>query len=118
MAESAPTATIRRDTPSMADTRPELELALEFVWSIDLPYPDGQLLQCFLQDSIDPVQAAGYMLQRCYVEGDGRNLRTFVSDWKQLINVCMIDMCTSDQVSGRAILMTNSCLRRPDLPTS
>ncbi|KJK87211.1 hypothetical protein H633G_08941 [Metarhizium anisopliae BRIP 53284] len=71
----------------MAEATTELELALKFVRSIELSYPDGQLLECFLQDSADPVQAARYMLQRCFVEGRGLDLESFVSDWKQLINM-------------------------------
>lgn len=78
----------RHDTLSMAEATTELELALKFVRSIELSYPDGQLLECFLQDSADPVQAARYMLQRCFVEGRGLDLESFVSDWKQLINMC------------------------------
>lgn len=97
----------------MAEATTGFELALKFVRSMELPHPDGQLLECFLQDSADPVQAARYMLQRCFAGGGGLDLESFVSDWKQLIN-----MCTSDEVPSRVILITNSCLRRPDLPTS
>ncbi|KAK2616253.1 hypothetical protein QQS21_000888 [Conoideocrella luteorostrata] len=71
----------------MADTTTEFELALKFVRSVNLPHPDGQLLACFLQDSIEPVQAARYILQRCFVEREGLDLDSFVSDWKQLINM-------------------------------
>lgn len=78
----------RHDTLSMAEATTEFELALKFVRSIELSYPDGQLLECFLQDSADPVQAARYMLQRCFVEGRGLDLESFMSDWKQLINMC------------------------------
>ncbi|KAG8427122.1 hypothetical protein J3459_007487 [Metarhizium acridum] len=71
----------------MAHTTSEFELALKFVRSVDLPHPDGQLLECFLQDSIDPMQAARYILQKCFLGGEGPDLEPFLSDWKQLINM-------------------------------
>lgn len=97
----------------MAAITTESELALKLVRSIDLPYPDRQLLECFLQNSTEPLQAARYVLQRCFVRRESPDLDSFVSDWKQLIN-----MCTSGEVSCRTTLMTNSCLRRFKLRTS
>ncbi|KZZ98369.1 Protein kinase-like domain protein [Moelleriella libera RCEF 2490] len=71
----------------MASITTESELALKFVRSIDLPYPDRQLLECFLQNATVPLQAARYVLQRCFVGRESPDLDSFVSDWKQLINM-------------------------------
>ncbi|OAA35158.1 Protein kinase-like domain protein [Metarhizium rileyi] len=67
------------------------EVVLKYVRSLRLPHPDGELLECFIQDSLDPVQAARYMKQRCSLGGKGLDLECFLSDWKQLINTCTSD---------------------------
>ncbi|PNY27012.1 Uncharacterized protein TCAP_03063 [Tolypocladium capitatum] len=69
----------------MADTASDLDRALETIRSVHLPHPEGPLLECFLQDAIDPEQAARYMLRRCFVGRDGLDLTPLLSDWKQLI---------------------------------
>ncbi|KAG5955708.1 hypothetical protein E4U56_007062 [Claviceps arundinis] len=58
---------------------------------VDLEYPDGQLLECLLRDSKDPLQTARYILGRCSAEGDGVNLATLLSDWKRLISMFTYD---------------------------
>ncbi|KAG6322937.1 hypothetical protein E4U22_007730 [Claviceps purpurea] len=68
-------------------TTSDIERVLELLRSVDLKYPDGQLLECFLQNSIDPLQTARYILGRCSVDGDGLDLATLLSDWKRLISV-------------------------------
>lgn len=69
----------------MAHVASDLDRALETIRSVHLPHPDGALLECFLQDAIDPEQAAHYMLQRRLAGRDGLDLTPFLSDWKQLI---------------------------------
>ncbi|KAF5024145.1 hypothetical protein F66182_3779 [Fusarium sp. NRRL 66182] len=69
----------------MANTSNDLKHALSIVHSSDLKYPDDQLLECFLQDSIDPGAAAHYMLQRCSAGRDTLDLGQFLADWKQLV---------------------------------
>ncbi|KAG6060284.1 hypothetical protein E4U32_003518 [Claviceps aff. humidiphila group G2b] len=58
---------------------------------VDLEYPDGQLLECFLRDSKDPLQTARYILGRCSAEGDSLDLATLLSDWKRLISLFTYD---------------------------
>ncbi|KAI1354664.1 kinase-like domain-containing protein [Xylaria sp. FL0043] len=69
----------------MADTANVLEQAFAAIQNADLQYPDEQLLECFLQDSIDSGAAARYMLQRCSAGRGGLDLIPLLSDWKQLI---------------------------------
>ncbi|KAG6037169.1 hypothetical protein E4U41_005303 [Claviceps citrina] len=59
--------------------------------NLDLAHPDGQLLECFLDDSIDNDHAARYMFQKCSVGGEGLEVESFLSDWKQLINLFVYD---------------------------
>ncbi|KAG5958159.1 hypothetical protein E4U56_005781 [Claviceps arundinis] len=68
-------------------TTSDIERVLELLRRVDLKYPDGQLLECFLQNSIDPLQTARYILGRCSMDGDGLDLATLLSDWKRLISV-------------------------------
>ncbi|QPH04155.1 hypothetical protein C2857_000930 [Epichloe festucae Fl1] len=77
----------------MADTTTtsETERVLELVRRVDLEYPDEQLLECFLLDSIEPLQTARYILARCSAKGDGFDLATLLSDWKRLISVFTYD---------------------------
>ncbi|KAG6213368.1 hypothetical protein E4U26_000741, partial [Claviceps purpurea] len=73
----------------MADTTTASDIgtALGLLRCVDLEYPDGQLLECFLRDSKDPLQTARYILGRCSADGDGLNLATLLSDWKRLISM-------------------------------
>lgn len=72
-------------------TTNETGRVLELVRCVDLEYPDGQLLECFLLYSIDPLQTARYILGRCSAEGDGLDLAALLSDWKRLISVFTYD---------------------------
>ncbi|KAG6313303.1 hypothetical protein E4U22_001068, partial [Claviceps purpurea] len=69
----------------------ETDKVLELLRCVDLEYPDGELLECFLRDSIDPLQTARYILGRCSPEGDSLDLATLISDWKRLISVFTYD---------------------------
>ncbi|KAG6215508.1 hypothetical protein E4U22_004296, partial [Claviceps purpurea] len=68
-------------------TTDETDRVLKLLRGVDLEYPDGQLLECFLRDSKDPPQTARYILGRCYADGDSLDLATLLSDWKRLISV-------------------------------
>ncbi|KAG6169228.1 hypothetical protein E4U11_004562 [Claviceps purpurea] len=72
-------------------TTSETSRVLELLRRVDLKYPDGRLLECFLRDSTDPLQTARYILGRCSAEGDGLDLDTLLSDWKRLISVFTYD---------------------------
>ncbi|KAG6282231.1 hypothetical protein E4U48_004839 [Claviceps purpurea] len=80
-------------------TTSETSRVLELLRRVDLKYPDGQLLECFLRDSIDPLQTARYILGRCSAEGDGLDLDTLLSDWKRLISVCIRLSCDQTIIS-------------------
>ncbi|KAG6087467.1 hypothetical protein E4U15_007825 [Claviceps sp. LM218 group G6] len=69
----------------------ETDKVLELLRCVDLEYPDGELLELFLLDSIDPLQTARYILKRCSTDGDGLDLATLLSDWKRLISVFTYD---------------------------
>ncbi|KAG5956008.1 hypothetical protein E4U57_002951 [Claviceps arundinis] len=69
----------------------ETDRVLELLRRVDLEYPDGELLEFFLLESIEPLQTARYILARCSVEGDGLDLATLISDWKRLISVFTYD---------------------------
>lgn len=86
-------------------TTNETGRVLELVRCVDLEYPDGQLLECFLLYSIDPLQTARYILGRCSAEGDGLDLAALLSDWKRLISVCM---CVQPKYLGSVVLMMMS----------
>ncbi|KAG6292131.1 hypothetical protein E4U45_007020 [Claviceps purpurea] len=88
-------------------TTSETSRVLELLRRVDLKYPDGQLLECFLRDSIDPLQTARYILGRCSAEGDGLDLDTLLSDWKRLISVCMY---VQPKYLGKVVLMMMCCL--------
>ncbi|KAG6317488.1 hypothetical protein E4U22_006203 [Claviceps purpurea] len=75
------------ETTTTSDTNRVLELLRR----VDLEYPDGELLECLLRDSIDPLQTARYILGRCSAEGDDLDLSTLLSDWKRLISVFTYD---------------------------
>ncbi|KAG6019507.1 hypothetical protein E4U40_006971 [Claviceps sp. LM458 group G5] len=62
-------------------TKDETDRVLELLRCVDLKYPDGQLLECFLLDSIDPLQTARYILRRCSAGGDALDVDTLLSDW-------------------------------------
>ncbi|KAG5950466.1 hypothetical protein E4U57_007703, partial [Claviceps arundinis] len=72
-------------------TTSDIGTALELLRCVDLKYPDGQLLECFLRDSKDPLQTARYILGRCSADGDSLDLTTLLSDWKRLISVFTYD---------------------------
>ncbi|KAG6311998.1 hypothetical protein E4U22_002110 [Claviceps purpurea] len=65
----------------------ETDRVLELLRCVDLEYPDGELLEFFLRDSIEPLQTARYILDRCSADGDGLDLAALLSDWKRLISV-------------------------------
>ncbi|KAG6102612.1 hypothetical protein E4U30_003830 [Claviceps sp. LM220 group G6] len=72
-------------------TEDETDRVLELLRCVDLKYPDGQLLECFLLDSKDPLQTARYILGRCSAGGDSLDLATLLSDWKRLISMFTYD---------------------------
>ncbi|KAG6113870.1 hypothetical protein E4U31_007640 [Claviceps sp. LM219 group G6] len=69
----------------------ETDRVLELLRRVDLEYPDGELLEFFLLDSIEPLQTARYILGRCSADGDGLDLVALLSDWKRLISVFTYD---------------------------
>ncbi|KAG5913320.1 hypothetical protein E4U61_007102, partial [Claviceps capensis] len=69
----------------------ETDKVLELLRRVDLEYPDGELLEFFLLESIVPLQTARYILERCSTEGDALDLTTLLSDWKRLISVFTYD---------------------------
>ncbi|KAG6080945.1 hypothetical protein E4U15_003096 [Claviceps sp. LM218 group G6] len=77
----------------MAETTAASDIgtALGLLRCVNFEYPDGQLLECFLRDSKDPLQTARYILGRCSAEGDGLDLDTLLSDWKRLISMFTYD---------------------------
>ncbi|KAG6087470.1 hypothetical protein E4U15_007828 [Claviceps sp. LM218 group G6] len=64
---------------------------MELLRRVDLEYPDGQLLEFFVRESIDPLQTARYILERCSTDGDALDVATLLSDWKRLISVFTFD---------------------------
>lgn len=72
----------------MADTANGLDRALAVIRNANLRHPDAELLECFLQNSTDPVATARYMLQRCSAGRDDVDLVPLLSDWKQLVASC------------------------------
>ncbi|KAK7963894.1 hypothetical protein PG988_010868 [Apiospora saccharicola] len=59
---------------------------LAAIRNTDLRYPDEELLESFLEDSIDSEYAARYALQTCSAtRGGGLDLTPLLSDWKRLI---------------------------------
>ncbi|KAG6053466.1 hypothetical protein E4U32_007540 [Claviceps aff. humidiphila group G2b] len=75
------------ETTTTSDT----DRVMELLRRVDLEYPDGELLEYFVQDSEDPLQTARYILERCSTDGDDLNLATLISDWKRLISVFTYD---------------------------
>ncbi|KAG6033691.1 hypothetical protein E4U19_006273 [Claviceps sp. Clav32 group G5] len=69
----------------------EIDKVLERLRCVDLEYPDGELLEFFLLDSIEPLQTARYILGRCSTQEDALDLTTLISDWKRLISVFTYD---------------------------
>ncbi|KAG6148791.1 hypothetical protein E4U28_003252 [Claviceps purpurea] len=70
------------ETTTTSDTNRVMELLRR----VDLEYPDGQLLEFFVRESIDPLQTARYILERCSADGDALDLAMLLSDWKRLIS--------------------------------
>ncbi|KAF5614796.1 kinase-like domain protein [Fusarium sp. NRRL 52700] len=69
----------------MARSRGDLERALAAISNSRLQHPDEQLLQCFLQDSVDPETTSRYTLERYSNGSGGFYLSTLLSDWKELV---------------------------------
>ncbi|KAG6118299.1 hypothetical protein E4U13_000312 [Claviceps humidiphila] len=76
---------------SETTTANDTDRVLDLLRRVDLEYPDGQLLEFFVQDSKDPLQTARYILERCSAEGDALDVATLLSDWKRLISVFTYD---------------------------
>lgn len=75
-------------TDHMAGTA-SLAQILAIIRNAHLRYPDEELLECFLEDSIDPAATAHYVLQRCECAvANDNGLMRLLSDWKQLIASC------------------------------
>lgn len=73
----------------MADSPDDLAAALTTIRSACLPHPDGELLECFLNESVHPSRAAASLLQRCQSGADvSAALASFLSDWKALVRTC------------------------------
>ncbi|KAG6256858.1 hypothetical protein E4U23_000403 [Claviceps purpurea] len=75
------------ETTTTSDTNRVMELLRR----VDLEYPDGQLLEFFVRESIDPLQTARYILERCSADGEALDLAMLLSDWKRLISVFTYD---------------------------
>ena len=71
----------------MAET--DLTRAMTTIDDAKLCFQDKQLLESFVEDAIDPSVAARYLLQR---DGDDKtdvDLQPLLSDWKELVAICM-----------------------------
>jgi hypothetical protein len=65
------------------------ERALALVQGAELPHPDGELLACFVQNSIDQDRAGRHLLSVCEQGwGDDSGLHTFLTRWKSLVQLC------------------------------
>lgn len=80
--------TFLRKHITMADSPDDLAAALATIRSACLPHPDGEFLECFLNESVHPSRAAAYLLQRCPSGADASALASFLSDWKRLVTIC------------------------------
>ncbi|EWG50877.1 hypothetical protein FVEG_16708 [Fusarium verticillioides 7600] len=62
-----------------------LEKALAIVRNSRLQHPNDQILECFLQDSVNPEATSRYVLEK-YSDGpEGFDLTSLLSDWKELV---------------------------------
>ncbi|KAF7543898.1 hypothetical protein G7046_g9908 [Stylonectria norvegica] len=82
----------------MAEPMNGLEQAVAAIRNSRLRYPDNRLLECFLQDSIDPDAAARYLLQTCPLGKDGLGLAALLSDWKQLTSHEMLGIFVGSEM--------------------
>jgi hypothetical protein len=60
-----------------------VQAALMAIQDADLPHPGGELLDCFIQESVDRERAARFLL-------DHPDLATFLADWRKLISLCKL----------------------------
>lgn len=72
----------------MADNKSHTEQALEAITNSSLEYPDDKILECFIENATDPDDAARYLIQRC-TQNNGFEVASLLSDWKQLVSLCM-----------------------------
>ncbi|OTA90524.1 hypothetical protein M434DRAFT_397896 [Hypoxylon sp. CO27-5] len=65
------------------------ERATSLVQGAYLPHPGGELLMCFLNESIDNDRAARYLLQICETtcENETAGLSAILSQWKRLVAI-------------------------------
>lgn len=94
----------------------DFDLALDAVRRANLPHPDGQLLECFLEESVNHDVAAGYMIQKCLAVGNTQtaSLAAFVSDWKRLISACEFPCMLSEAACLPIVVIRED----PPCPTS
>jgi hypothetical protein len=65
-----------------------VELALAAIRDADLPHPDGELLECFIDQAVDPEKAASYLLEKCPTDQHHAGLTAFLSEWIELVSAC------------------------------
>ncbi|KAK8063765.1 kinase-like domain-containing protein [Apiospora saccharicola] len=93
----------------MENSATDFVRVLAAIRNTDLRYPDEELLESFLEDSIDSEYAARYALQTCSAtRGGGLDLTPLLSDWKRLIAAVKFYKWPS---SGRLTLMNRSFSR-------
>ncbi|KAK4157591.1 kinase-like domain-containing protein [Chaetomidium leptoderma] len=69
----------------MAVHSTKMDLALAAIHDADLPHPGGELLDCFIRQSVDREQAAAYLLQKCSSDRGKAGPAAFLADWTELI---------------------------------
>lgn len=69
----------------MSESQSSLEQALAAIRSSRLQHPDNQLLECFLNDSVDPEATSLYLIQRCADGQKDYDLITLLSEWQELV---------------------------------
>jgi hypothetical protein len=64
-------------------------MTLMAIHGLDIPYPTGELLDCFVRKAINNERAANYILQRCSDQNDDYNaVPRFLAHWMELIEAC------------------------------
>ena len=82
------------------------EKCLALIQGVQLPHPDGELLTCFLYNSIDQDRAARYFLDVCKVGKDGATeLSDVLARWKSLGEIC--EFYTSSSPSLHKLCQVN-----------
>lgn len=69
----------------MAGGLSDYEAALAAIRASGLEHPDGQLLESFVEASVNRDRAAAYLLNASTHTSD---LREFLAEWKRIIAMC------------------------------